>query len=316
MFPEPREQAKAIGVYGFVASAGGSVGLLAGGVLTQAINWHWIFFVNIPIGDRHRRPRDAAARRRTRASASARARTSRARVLITSSLMLGVYTIVKPAAEHGWGAGRTLGLGRRLARAAGGVHRARGDGSQPADPAADLPLAQRHRARTSIQALLGRRDVRDVLPRVRCTCERVLGYAALEIGLAFLPATIVMGDAVAPLRGAADHALRRADDAAPRPGADRRRAGPVRAGAGRRHLRASTSCRAMLAARRRRRLSLPGADDARDVGRHAARTRAWPPVSSTRRRRSAARSGLAVLATLSASRSDSLLAGGDSTAPR
>src|SRR3954465_7216884 len=50
MFPEPREQAKAIGVYAFVASAGGAVGLLAGGVLTQAINWHWIFFVNIPIG--------------------------------------------------------------------------------------------------------------------------------------------------------------------------------------------------------------------------------------------------------------------------
>src|SRR4029079_12918419 len=50
MFPEPREQAKAIGVYGFVASAGGSVGLLAGGVLTQSINWHWIFFINIPIG--------------------------------------------------------------------------------------------------------------------------------------------------------------------------------------------------------------------------------------------------------------------------
>src|ERR1700686_825274 len=50
MFPEPREQAKAIGVYGFVASAGGSVGLLAGGVLTQSINWHWIFFINVPIG--------------------------------------------------------------------------------------------------------------------------------------------------------------------------------------------------------------------------------------------------------------------------
>src|SRR5438094_1739359 len=49
MFPEPREQAKAIGVYAFVASAGGSVGLLAGGVLTQSINWHWIFFVNVPI---------------------------------------------------------------------------------------------------------------------------------------------------------------------------------------------------------------------------------------------------------------------------
>src|SRR5215208_3006565 len=50
MFPEPGEQARAIGVYAFVASAGGSIGLLAGGVLTQAINWHWIFFVNVPIG--------------------------------------------------------------------------------------------------------------------------------------------------------------------------------------------------------------------------------------------------------------------------
>src|SRR4051812_15428930 len=50
LFPEPREQAKAIGIYAFVASAGGSVGLLAGGVLTQAISWHWIFFINIPIG--------------------------------------------------------------------------------------------------------------------------------------------------------------------------------------------------------------------------------------------------------------------------
>src|SRR4051794_10961351 len=50
MFPQPREQAKAIGIYAFVASGGGSVGLLAGGVLTQSINYHWIFFINIPIG--------------------------------------------------------------------------------------------------------------------------------------------------------------------------------------------------------------------------------------------------------------------------
>src|SRR3954464_7332519 len=49
MFPEPREQAKAIGVFAFVASAGGAVGLLAGGVITQSVNWHWIFFVNVPI---------------------------------------------------------------------------------------------------------------------------------------------------------------------------------------------------------------------------------------------------------------------------
>src|ERR1700709_917240 len=50
MFPEPAERAKAIGVYAFVASAGASIGLLAGGVLTELINWHWIFFVNLPIG--------------------------------------------------------------------------------------------------------------------------------------------------------------------------------------------------------------------------------------------------------------------------
>src|SRR3954454_16058364 len=50
MFPEPAEQARAIGVFSFVAAAGASIGLLAGGVITQAVNWHWIFFVNLPIG--------------------------------------------------------------------------------------------------------------------------------------------------------------------------------------------------------------------------------------------------------------------------
>ena len=79
MFPEPAEQAKAIGVYGFVASAGGSIGLLLGGVLTQSINWHWIFFVNIPIGDRRRRCWRCACSRRTRASASQAAPTCSAR---------------------------------------------------------------------------------------------------------------------------------------------------------------------------------------------------------------------------------------------
>src|SRR4051812_38128353 len=49
MFPEPRDQAKAIGVFAFVASGGGTVGLILGGVLTESINWHWIFFVNVPI---------------------------------------------------------------------------------------------------------------------------------------------------------------------------------------------------------------------------------------------------------------------------
>ena len=79
MFPEPREQAKAIGIYSFVAAAGASIGLLAGGVLTQAINWHWIFFVNIPIGIGHRRAGAAAGRRRRGHRRLPRAPTCRAR---------------------------------------------------------------------------------------------------------------------------------------------------------------------------------------------------------------------------------------------
>ena len=66
MFPRPAEQAKAIGVYSFVAAAGGAIGLLAGGVLTQALNWHWIFFVNLPIGIATGLLRGAPDRRRAR----------------------------------------------------------------------------------------------------------------------------------------------------------------------------------------------------------------------------------------------------------
>src|SRR5205085_5051001 len=109
MFPEPREQAKAIGVYGFVASAGGSIGLLVGGAITQAVNWHWIFFVNIPIGIATAVVANRVLKREQGIGFRDGADVPGA-VLITSSLMLGVYTIVKPAADYGWGDGRTLGL--------------------------------------------------------------------------------------------------------------------------------------------------------------------------------------------------------------
>src|SRR3954453_21523471 len=110
LFPKPAEQAKAIGVFGFVASAGGSIGLLAGGVLTDLINWHWIFFINVPIGivtaalATRLLPHDRGA------GLSAGADVAGA-VLITGALMLLVYTMVKPAADKGWGATETLGLG-------------------------------------------------------------------------------------------------------------------------------------------------------------------------------------------------------------
>src|SRR5438093_1482058 len=109
MFPEPDEQARAIGVYSFVAAAGGSIGLLAGGVLTQSINWHWIFFVNLPIGVA---TAVLAARllERDEGIGVGEGVDLPGAVLLTSSLMAGVYTIVG-ASDHGWGSGHTLGFG-------------------------------------------------------------------------------------------------------------------------------------------------------------------------------------------------------------
>src|ERR671911_157212 len=100
MFPEPREQAKAIGVFGFVASAGGSIGLLAGGVLTDAISWHWIFFINLPIGIAVAFLARRLVADREGIGLSAGADYPGA-ALITSSLMLGVFTILK-IVEWGW----------------------------------------------------------------------------------------------------------------------------------------------------------------------------------------------------------------------
>ncbi len=94
MFPEPAAQAKAIGVYGFVASAGGSIGLLLGGVLTDAISWHWIFFINLPIGIAV-----AFLAKRVVANPDGIGLSEGAdfpgAVLLTSSLMLGVFTILQ-----------------------------------------------------------------------------------------------------------------------------------------------------------------------------------------------------------------------------
>jgi MFS family permease len=108
MFPEPREQARAIGVFSFVAAAGSSIGLLAGGFLTQAFNWHWIFFVNLPIGV-------AAAALVARLIESedgigpGDGADGAGALLITTALMLGVFTIVG-ISEGGQSVAQTLGL--------------------------------------------------------------------------------------------------------------------------------------------------------------------------------------------------------------
>jgi EmrB/QacA subfamily drug resistance transporter len=190
MFPEPREQAKAIGVYAFVASAGGSVGLLAGGVITQSIDWHWIFFVNIPIG-----VATAVFARRLLVNDAGigfgQGADVPGAVLITSALMLGVYTIVKPAADYGWGAGRTLALG--------GVSLALLLGFIAREATAGKPLVPLRifRSRNVVTAnliqVLSVAGMFGVFFLGALYLRRVLGYDALQIGLAFLPVTLTMG---------------------------------------------------------------------------------------------------------------------------
>jgi EmrB/QacA subfamily drug resistance transporter len=188
MFPEPREQAKAIGVYTFVAVAGGSIGLLAGGILTEAISWHWIFFVNLPIGVatgllalRLVEGRDGIGLHRGADIPGA--------LLLTAGVMLGVYTILE-AGEQGWGSTQTLGLGAvAVALVAAFVARQ----ARIANPLMPLRLfASRNvSGANGIQALLVI-GMFGMFFLGALYMQRILGYEPLEVGLAFLPWTIVM----------------------------------------------------------------------------------------------------------------------------
>jgi EmrB/QacA subfamily drug resistance transporter len=190
MFPEPREQARALGVYSFVASAGGSIGLLAGGVLTQAINWHWIFFINLPIGI----VTGALALRlleRDQGVGFGGGADILGAALITSALMLGVYTIVKPAAEYGWSSGRTLAFGAgSLALLIAFVAR---EASAP-NPLIPLRIFRTRSiaGANTIQALLVA-GMFGMFFLGTLYLRNVLGYDPLKIGFAFLPTTLVMG---------------------------------------------------------------------------------------------------------------------------
>jgi EmrB/QacA subfamily drug resistance transporter len=190
MFPEKGEQAKAIGVYGFVASAGGSVGLLAGGVLTQAIDWHWIFFVNVPIGlltgffalrllEDMRMPGVGKGADLPGAA------------LIVAALMLGVYTIVSPAADKGWGSASTLAFAAgSLVLLALFVWRE----ATAREPLMPLRLFRSRdtAGANAIQALLVA-GMFGTFFLGSLYLQRVQHYDPLKIGFAFLPVTVVMG---------------------------------------------------------------------------------------------------------------------------
>ena len=189
MFPQPREQAKAIGVYSFVASAGASLGLLLGGIVTQAINWHWIFFINLPIGIATALLGDAA-RRDDRGPRPERGVDTPGALLLVSALMLAVYTIVE-AGDYALGLGPHARLRRGRARAAGRVRRAAGARRQSADAAADVPLAQRPAA--NLVQLLMVASLFGMFFLGVLFMQHVLGYSAIGTGVAFLPVSLGIG---------------------------------------------------------------------------------------------------------------------------
>jgi EmrB/QacA subfamily drug resistance transporter len=189
MFPEPREQAKAMGVFSFVAAGGASVGLLAGGVLTQALDWHWIFFVNLPIGV-------VATALAVRVVAADRGIGLRAgadlpgAALVTGALMLAVYTIVKTS-DYGWGSAHTLILGTvTVAILAGFLVRE----STAATPLIPLRIFRSRNVSGAnlVQALMIA-GIFGMFFLGAVYMQRVLGYDPLQVGLAYLPVALSIG---------------------------------------------------------------------------------------------------------------------------
>jgi EmrB/QacA subfamily drug resistance transporter len=189
LFPVGGGRASAMGVYSFVGVAGGSIGLLLGGVLTEALSWHWIFFVNVPIGAFAVLAGRALIVEQRDPDATGGVDIPGA-VLMTSALMLGVFTIVK-AAGYGWLSPRTLGLAAvtgALGAAFIAVEQHR------RDPL--IPLgALRSRVLSSgcgviallLVAIIGWFYFGSLY------LEHVLGYGASKTGAAFMPATLLIG---------------------------------------------------------------------------------------------------------------------------
>jgi EmrB/QacA subfamily drug resistance transporter len=186
MFPKSDERTKAIGVYSFVAAAGGAVGLLLGGVLTQALSWHWIFFVNLPIGAltalyaRRLLPQDKGLGLEHGADIPGA-------LLLVSALMLAVYTIVE-AGRYSWGSAHTLGLGAVALALLGGFIWRQATAENP------LISLRVFRSRTVSAAnliqILMVAGIFGMFFLGALYMQRVLRYDAIEVGLAFLPVAL------------------------------------------------------------------------------------------------------------------------------
>ncbi len=189
LFTEPGERAKAMGVFGFVASGGGSIGVLLGGVLTNSLNWHWIFLVNIPIGilvvvlSLRLLPaaRGAAADGRLDVAGA---------LTVTAALILAVYAIVN-GNHDGWTSGRTLGL---LAAAAALLAVFLTIEARVRSPLVPLRLFRmRNLATANVVGVLWAAAMFAWFFLSALYLQQVLGYTPLQVGLSFLPANVIMG---------------------------------------------------------------------------------------------------------------------------
>jgi EmrB/QacA subfamily drug resistance transporter len=185
-FPERAEQAKAMGLYAFVSAGGGSIGLLAGGVLTQSLDWHWIFFVNVPIGILAF-VLGAALIQENEGIGLAGGVDVLGSILITAATMLGAFAIVK-SSEYGLMSARTLGVGGASLALLAAFLTLEGRIANPIMPLRVLRL----------RMLMGSSLVRGMLITGMFSAfflgslylERVLGYNAVQTGLAFIPLTL------------------------------------------------------------------------------------------------------------------------------
>jgi EmrB/QacA subfamily drug resistance transporter len=189
LFTEPAERAKAMGVFGFVASGGGSIGVLLGGILTDSLDWHWIFLVNLPIGV-------LVIVLSLRLLPAGRNETASQRldvwgaVTVTAALMIAVYAIVN-GNEKGWTSAETLGL---LAVAATLVGVFLVIESRVRAPLMPLGLFRlRNVATANVVGVLWAAAMFAWFFLSALYLQLVLGYSPLQVGLAFLPANLIMG---------------------------------------------------------------------------------------------------------------------------
>jgi len=188
LFTEPVERAKAMGIYGFVMAGGGSVGALLGGLLTDALSWHWVFLVNIPIGVAVY-ALTVILLRESRAPAGAARLDVGGAVTVTASLLLAVYAVVN-GNEAGWTSAQTLTL---LGAAAGLLALFLALETWVRDPLMPLRLFRlRSVATANVVGILWSAAMFAWFFVSALYLQLVLGYSAMQVGLAFLPANLIM----------------------------------------------------------------------------------------------------------------------------